>query len=223
MGTGTLDGRVGLDGSRFDGLAKAWITGGSRRQMLAGLVAGVAGLRSGWTAAEEAAAGNGGTAGSAANGGAIAVRDVSSGGTTGHAIGIGDTPGSVTVEGGVAANATNLDASANGGSAIAAASGGDENDAFVIDEVRARPRPPEQAPEPPPPPPPTICVNIGSTCPAGCGPGAACPGCCPGAPDATGQCSSTAICCLPSGIPCEFSNPGVCCSGACLGPLDGCV
>ncbi len=222
---------VGMDGSRFDGLVKAWATRGSRRQVLAlaGLVAGMAGLRPGRTAAEEAAAGNGGTAGSAANGGVVAVREVSSGGNTGHAIGIDDTTGSATVEGGVAANSTSLDVSAHGGSAIADASGGDENDAFLIGEKRSRPRPPGPTPEPgpgptpapTPPPPSPVCVDIGATCPGDCSPGGECPGCCPGVPDATGQCSTISACCIPSGGPCDLPNPGVCCSLTCTA-LNGC-
>jgi hypothetical protein len=46
-------------------------------------------------------------------------------------IGVGDTIGDVAVSGGSSANATNLGIAANGGTAIADASGGDNNVAFV--------------------------------------------------------------------------------------------
>ena len=79
-----------------------------------------------------ASAGNGGVATSAANGGAVAIGDVNSGGNAGNAIGVGDTwGGSVGVDGGSVANSTQLSISANGGTAIADASGGDYNLAFV--------------------------------------------------------------------------------------------
>jgi hypothetical protein len=96
---------------------------------------------------EIAAAGNGGTAEASANGGAVAVGDVNSGGNTGNTIGIGDTGGdlvcdkwgkcwpgeggSVAVDGGAVANSTSLDIDADGGTAIADASGGDYNVAFL--------------------------------------------------------------------------------------------
>jgi len=99
---------------------------------------------------EIAAAGNGGTADASANGGAVAVGDVNSGGNTGNVIGIGDTGvgelvcdkwgkcyheggggGSVAVDGGAVANSTTLEIDANGGVAIADASGGDYNVAFL--------------------------------------------------------------------------------------------
>ncbi len=94
-----------------------------------------------------ASAGNGGGATAAANGGAVSVGDVNSGGNFGNAIGVGDTAGdlicdkfgkcfpsgggSVAVDGGDVANSTNLGIAANGGTAIADASGGDYNVAFV--------------------------------------------------------------------------------------------
>ena len=80
---------------------------------------------------EIAAAGNGGTAEASANGGAVAVGDVNSGGNSGNAIGVGDTVGNVAVDGGAVANSTTLTISANGGTAIADASGGDYNVAFL--------------------------------------------------------------------------------------------
>ena len=96
---------------------------------------------------ETASAGNGGVATAAANGGAVAVGDVNSGGNVGNAIGGGDTGGGlicdkygkcsyggygdVAVDGGSVSNSTSLGITANGGTAIADASGGDYNLAFV--------------------------------------------------------------------------------------------
>ena len=79
-----------------------------------------------------ASAGNGGVATSSANGGAVAIGDVNSGGNAGSAIGVGDTwGGPVTVDGGSIANLTDIGITANGGTAISDASGGDYNLAFV--------------------------------------------------------------------------------------------
>ena len=79
-----------------------------------------------------ASAGNGGVATSSANGGAVSIGDVNSGGNAGNAIGVGDTwGGGVTVDGGTVGNMTDLNISANGGTAISDASGGDYNLAFV--------------------------------------------------------------------------------------------
>ncbi len=78
-----------------------------------------------------ASAGNGGVATSSASGGAVSIGDVNSGGNAGNAIGVGDTVGSVGVDGGDVANLTDLSITANGGTAIADASGGDYNLAFV--------------------------------------------------------------------------------------------
>jgi hypothetical protein len=80
---------------------------------------------------ETAASGNGGGATASANGGAAALGDVNSGGNLGSAIGVGDTHGDVLVGGGSIANATDIGVSTNGGTAIADASGGDNNVAFV--------------------------------------------------------------------------------------------
>ena len=78
-----------------------------------------------------ASSGNGGGADASANGGAVSVGAVNSGGNAGMAIGVGDTAGSVAVDGGAMANTTNLNVSAAGGTAIADASGGDYNVSFV--------------------------------------------------------------------------------------------
>jgi hypothetical protein len=78
-----------------------------------------------------ASSGNGGVATASSNGGAVGVGDVNSGGNAGNAIGVGDTYGSVGVDGGDVANLTDLGITANGGTSIADASGGDYNLAFV--------------------------------------------------------------------------------------------
>jgi hypothetical protein len=78
-----------------------------------------------------ASAGNGGVATSSANGGAVSIADINSGGNAGNAIGVGDTYGSVAVDGGSVGNLTDLSITANGGTAISDASGGDYNLAFV--------------------------------------------------------------------------------------------
>src|SRR5215218_4401708 len=79
-----------------------------------------------------ASAGNGGVATASANGGAVSIGDVNSGGNAGSAIGVGDTwGGPVFVDGGSMSNVTDLGITANGGTAIADASGGDYNLAFV--------------------------------------------------------------------------------------------
>jgi hypothetical protein len=78
-----------------------------------------------------ASAGNGGVATSSASGGAVSIGDVNSGGNAGNAIGVGDTSGSVAVDGGTVGNLTDLSITANGGTAISDASGGDYNLAFV--------------------------------------------------------------------------------------------
>src|SRR6187402_2935416 len=81
---------------------------------------------------DTASAGNGGVATSSASGGAVQLGDVNSGGNAGNAIGVGDTSwGSVGVDGGDVPNVTTLSVSANGGTAISDASGGDYNLAFV--------------------------------------------------------------------------------------------
>jgi hypothetical protein len=78
-----------------------------------------------------ASAGNGGVATGSANGGAVGIGDVNSGGNAGNAIGVGDTQGSVGVDGGIVGNTTTLGITSSGGTAIADASGGNYNLAFV--------------------------------------------------------------------------------------------
>jgi len=121
---------------------------------LKGIVAGAAAVataaasRLTAVAQDTAAAGNGGTAAASANGGAVAIGDVNSGGNAGNAVAVGDTggelvcdkygkcyyvgdEGSVAVDGGSVSSSTSLNISADGGTAIADASGGDSNFAFV--------------------------------------------------------------------------------------------
>jgi hypothetical protein len=79
-----------------------------------------------------ASAGNGGVATASANGGAVSIGNVNSGGNVGNAIAVGDTFGpDPAVYGGDVFNATTLDVSVDGGTAIADASGGSYNLAFV--------------------------------------------------------------------------------------------
>jgi hypothetical protein len=78
-----------------------------------------------------ASAGNGGVATASANGGAVSIGNINSGGNACNAVGIGDTWGTVAADGGDCLNTTLLDITANGGTAIADASGGDYNLAFV--------------------------------------------------------------------------------------------
>ena len=88
--------------------------------------------------AEVASAGNGGVSDAGANGGAIAVENVNSVGNVGSAIAVGDTwgggydscgnaVGGVYIDGGEVINETTITVSADGGTAIADASGGDGN------------------------------------------------------------------------------------------------
>jgi hypothetical protein len=79
-----------------------------------------------------ASAGNGGVATASANGGAVSLGNINSGGNACNAIGVGDTwGGPVGVDGGACLNTTALNITADGGTAIADASGGDYNLAFV--------------------------------------------------------------------------------------------
>jgi hypothetical protein len=78
-----------------------------------------------------ASAGNGGVATASANGGAVSVGDINSGGNACNAIGVGDTFADPVVSGGDCLNTTALGITVDGGTAIADASGGDYNLAFV--------------------------------------------------------------------------------------------
>jgi hypothetical protein len=82
-----------------------------------------------------AGAGNGGAANAGASGGAIGVDTIGSGNNVGSAVGVGNTIDgnlcdgvpAVAISGGEVINETNIKVSADGGTAIADASGGDNN------------------------------------------------------------------------------------------------
>ena len=76
-----------------------------------------------------ALAGNGGTANAQANGGTITLGDINSGGNQGNTIVVQGAGGGgpVAVDGGDVSNSTDLSLSADGGTAISDASGGDDN------------------------------------------------------------------------------------------------
>ena len=119
-----------MEGGRFDGMMGRLI----RHSRVAGAVAGMSGLAQvGVAAAQDtAAAGNGGTATANASGGAVSVGDVNSGFNSGNAVAVGDVnDGSVAIDGGDLSTSTALDVSADGRVAVADASGGDGNFAFV--------------------------------------------------------------------------------------------
>lgn len=83
-------------------------------------------------ATDIASAGNGGVATASANGGAVSIGNINSGGNVCNAIGIGDTFGpDPAVYGGDCLNTTDLGITVDGGTAIADASGGSYNLAFV--------------------------------------------------------------------------------------------
>jgi hypothetical protein len=79
------------------------------------------------SSAGSASAGNGGFASADAQGGTVFVGDINSGGNVGNVIGVGNTQGNVRVDGGNVSNVTDVSASADGGMAIADASGGSGN------------------------------------------------------------------------------------------------
>ena len=102
--------------------------------IFAGAVAAIVGIKT--AAAQEfidtASAGNGGVATASGNGGAVAAGDINSGGNVGSAIAIGDTYGpDPDVYGGDILNQTGLAVEVDGGTAIADATGGNNNLAFV--------------------------------------------------------------------------------------------
>ncbi|MGH2615219.1 MAG: hypothetical protein ACRDJC_08270 [Thermomicrobiales bacterium] len=74
-----------------------------------------------------ASAGSGGIADASAQGGTVSIGDINSGGNVGNVIDVGDTRGSIYVDGGVVSNTTDLSVDASGGQAIADASGGSGN------------------------------------------------------------------------------------------------
>jgi hypothetical protein len=83
----------------------------------------------------DAAAGNGGVAVAEANGGAVTVGDINSGGNSGNTIVVqGVQGGNVAVDGGTVTNETTIDISADGGTAVSNANGGDDNVAVAVGE-----------------------------------------------------------------------------------------
>jgi hypothetical protein len=99
---------------------------------VAGTVVGLAGVsRASAQFIDTASAGNGGVATASANGGAVSVGNINSGGNACNAIGIGDSYNDPVVYGGDCLNTTALGITVDGGTAIADASGGDYNLAFV--------------------------------------------------------------------------------------------
>jgi hypothetical protein len=78
-----------------------------------------------------ASAGSGGFASANAQGGSISIGDINSGGNVGNTIRVGNTQGGVRVDGGNVSNVTDISASADGGMAIADASGGSGNVAGI--------------------------------------------------------------------------------------------
>jgi hypothetical protein len=123
-----------MDAERFDQFAKAWGTGATRRRVLGGVLsAAFTGLGAKRLAAQSdtATAGSGGYATASASGGVIVMGDVNGGGNVGNAISVGNTYGSVWIDGGNVSNSTTVDFTADGGTAIADASGGSGNIAGV--------------------------------------------------------------------------------------------
>jgi hypothetical protein len=104
--------------------------------IFAGAAAAVLGAKSIALAQEDgddiASAGNGGVATASGNGGAVSAGDINSGGNVGSAIAVGNTYGpDPDVYGGDILNQTGLAVAVDGGTAIADATGGNNNLAFV--------------------------------------------------------------------------------------------
>jgi hypothetical protein len=120
-----------MDADRFDQLARAWGIGATRRRVLGSVLgAALAGLGARRLAAQSTA-GSGGYATASATGGTVVTGDINTGGNVGNIISVGNTYGSVWVDAGNVSNTTNIDFTANGGTAIADASGGSGNIAGV--------------------------------------------------------------------------------------------
>ena len=122
-----------MDDESGDRVAPAPGDGARRRWPVSGMLSSVFGILSSSQVAAQgdtATAGSGGYATASAGGGGVVVGDINSGGNTGNAIGVGNTSGSVWVDGGDVAPATSIGIKADGGTAIADASGGNYNMAF---------------------------------------------------------------------------------------------
>lgn len=92
-----------------------------------GLVASTLGA----AADEIVAAGNGGTGDGWANGGAVSLGNVNSGGNTGATISLGNSWGNVDVTPASIANSTSFSVNANAGIAISDGSGAADSVAFI--------------------------------------------------------------------------------------------
>jgi hypothetical protein len=119
-----------MDDESGDRVAPAPGDGARRRWPVSGMLSSVLGILSSSRVAAQgdtATAGSGGYATASAGGGGVVVGDINSGGNTGNAVGVGDTSGEVWVDGGDVANSTSVGITADGGTAIADASGGNYN------------------------------------------------------------------------------------------------
>ena len=116
-----------MDADRFDQLTRTWGIGTTRRRVLGGMLgAALAGLGARRLAAQRGA-GRGGYATASASGGTVVMGDINTGGNVGNIISVGNTYGSVWIDGGNVSNTTTIDVTANGGTAISDASGGSGN------------------------------------------------------------------------------------------------
>jgi hypothetical protein len=103
------------------------------RGIFAGAVTTVLGVKAAAAQfVDTASAGNGGVATASGNGGVASAGDINSGGNAGNAIAVGNTYGmDPDVYGGDILNQTGLAVEVDGGTAIADATGGNNNLAFV--------------------------------------------------------------------------------------------
>ncbi len=124
-----------MDDERFDAFVRALGGAATRRRVLGGVLGALVGFRAGHLAAQDdtMTAGSGGNATASANGGAVVIGDVDSGGNVGNITSVGNTWGNVWVDGGNVSNTTTIGISADGGTAIADASGGSGNVAIDVD------------------------------------------------------------------------------------------
>ena len=119
-----------MDDESGDSVAPAPGDGARRRWPVSGMLSSVLGILSASQVAAQgdtATAGSGGYATASAGGGGVVVGDINSGGNTGNAVSVGNTSGSVWVDGGDVSNSTSIGITADGGTAIADASGGNYN------------------------------------------------------------------------------------------------
>jgi hypothetical protein len=118
---GTVSNSTTLDLSADGGIAVSNANGGDNNIAVGGN-GGIIGNGG------DAAAGNGGVAVAEANGGSVTIGDINSGGNVGNTVVVqGTQGGNVAVDGGTVTNETTIDISADGGTAVANADGGDGN------------------------------------------------------------------------------------------------